>query len=695
MQPITLMSRNKSLFNWVFVYLFLHLSFISSQAQLPLPQKVGFWENVNSFTINQTEDYIILSLTVLGKNQLYEARLQNGNWSELVALDIINKHHGDGYDIEGPSLNYNERYLYFHANFPDSKGGFDIYYSSKGPNGWESPKNIGEPINTAANEMYPSITPGEVRLLFSRSIPDEEIKKPKDTPQCQQILMSLKTPRLTWGEPFPIHEGVNRGCEHSPSMCNDGKSVFFSAVNLSLPKEGYNIFYTREIMDDNWLVPQRIDQAASEETNINPIFINGNVYFLRKWKARRMDFGSIYKVPVAENFFPQKTFSSKGKVVALSNGAPLDATLTVFDPTTLKILGVFYSDKETGDFEIPLLNGSNYIVDVRKTGYSFFSFMIDYRGEDKKHAPSKIELFDNIELLVAVYDSEIFRPLKSEVTVSNLLQSGVEFKGVEVEPGIYSFKLPMGTEYEVNAYTEWFSENSFQFNLKGDIVFSRFERNLPLDPKKRPFEINIADSETEEGVAAEILIRNLNRDETIFFSADDVKNGKITAMLREGDEYEFTIRGAQGYSFHNQVVDLGKGETRGIKADLVPLKAETAIRLNNINFGTSSADLSTESFPELDRVVQLIMDNPTLIIEISAHSDNVGSPYFNLRLSERRAQSVVNYLLDYNVPKERIVAKGYGLTKPMVPNTSDENRALNRRVEFKIIDILEEQPNEE
>ena len=146
---------------------------------------------------------------------------------------------------------------------------------------------------------------------------------------------------------------------------------------------------------------------------------------------------------------------------------------------------------------------------------------------------------------------------------------------------------------------------------------------------------------------------------------------------------------AQGYWFFNQVVDLQTQETSEIKAELVSLRAATSIRLNNINFNTNSAELSSESFPELNRVVQLIFDNPNIIIEIAAHTDNVGSASLNKLLSDRRAQSVVSYLLDNGVPQERIVAKGYGLTSPMVPNTSEENRALNRRVEFKILDVLE------
>jgi outer membrane protein OmpA-like peptidoglycan-associated protein len=260
-----------------------------------------------------------------------------------------------------------------------------------------------------------------------------------------------------------------------------------------------------------------------------------------------------------------------------------------------------------------------------------------------------------------------------------------------IREGIYSISLPIGLEYIVKANTVGFEANNFNFNLTGDILFAKFDRSLALSPIRKLFEIIISDSETQDNVAAEVLITNLNREEVMIFSAQDIKDGKVAAMLREGDQYEFTVRGAQGYSFFNQVVDLQEEKTSELKAELVSLKAETSIRLNNINFGTNSAELSSESFPELNRVIQLIEDNPAIVIEIAAHSDNIGSATLNKLLSERRAQSVVNYLLENGVQQEKLVAKGYGLTKPMVPNTSEENRALNRRVEFKIVDITNEE----
>ena len=162
---------------------------------------------------------------------------------------------------------------------------------------------------------------------------------------------------------------------------------------------------------------------------------------------------------------------------------------------------------------------------------------------------------------------------------------------------------------------------------------------------------------------------------------------KITVLLRETDKYEVSVTGVEGYLFHNETISVPETEGSAIDVELAPLREDVAIVLNNITFATNSADLTIESFSELDRVVELLNSNPRIIIEISAHTDDIGSAAYNLLLSNRRSQSVVNYLLDNNVDESRLVAKGYGAGSPLMPNTSEENRALNRRVEFKIVEI--------
>ncbi|MGH7741031.1 MAG: OmpA family protein [Candidatus Eiseniibacteriota bacterium] len=111
------------------------------------------------------------------------------------------------------------------------------------------------------------------------------------------------------------------------------------------------------------------------------------------------------------------------------------------------------------------------------------------------------------------------------------------------------------------------------------------------------------------------------------------------------------------------------------------------IRLNNVNFATGKSDLLPEDSATLDVVGQVMEKWPQLQIEIGGHTDNRGSAALNQKLSEARAGAVLKYLLDKfpTLHAEQFTAKGYGLTKPLVPNTNDLNRAKNRRVEFTVL----------
>lgn len=124
------------------------------------------------------------------------------------------------------------------------------------------------------------------------------------------------------------------------------------------------------------------------------------------------------------------------------------------------------------------------------------------------------------------------------------------------------------------------------------------------------------------------------------------------------------------------------------KVDLLNVEPEVGkhIVLNNIFFDLDKATLKAESETELERVLDLLTDYPLMRIEIEAHTDDLGSDEYNLRLSEARAKSVVDWLIAKKIDAARLSAKGYGESKPLLPNTSEENRARNRRVEFKVVE---------
>jgi OmpA-OmpF porin, OOP family len=112
----------------------------------------------------------------------------------------------------------------------------------------------------------------------------------------------------------------------------------------------------------------------------------------------------------------------------------------------------------------------------------------------------------------------------------------------------------------------------------------------------------------------------------------------------------------------------------------------TRVRLDNVQFEFDKADLLPGYEKELDRLVALMTDFPYLRVEIEGHTDDQGSDEYNIRLSDARAKAVVDYLLKKDVEKERLTWKGYGESKPLVPNDGEPGRATNRRVEFRIIE---------
>lgn len=118
---------------------------------------------------------------------------------------------------------------------------------------------------------------------------------------------------------------------------------------------------------------------------------------------------------------------------------------------------------------------------------------------------------------------------------------------------------------------------------------------------------------------------------------------------------------------------------------LVPIEVGQVVRLNNVFFDFDKWDLRPESYIELDRVVKLLRDNPAIQIALGAHTDSRGSDEYNFRLSDHRAQSVMQYILSKGIDPGRITAHGYGESRPVATNDTDEGRQLNRRVEFTIV----------
>jgi outer membrane protein OmpA-like peptidoglycan-associated protein/tetratricopeptide (TPR) repeat protein len=198
----------------------------------------------------------------------------------------------------------------------------------------------------------------------------------------------------------------------------------------------------------------------------------------------------------------------------------------------------------------------------------------------------------------------------------------------------------------------------------------------------------VMDASTHEGVMAQIEFIDVDQSKV---AATTLSNdtGYYTARLPEGKAYGVEIN-AKGYLFFLDMVDLaGAGPEEPVRKDFNIEKVEvgTKVVLENIFFETNKAALKPESYPQLEQVLKFLNNNPTVRMEISGHTDNVGSLKLNTNLSQARAESVVRYLVERGIDPSRLDSKGYAFSQPVAPNDTPEGRARNRRVEFKILSM--------
>ncbi len=218
-----------------------------------------------------------------------------------------------------------------------------------------------------------------------------------------------------------------------------------------------------------------------------------------------------------------------------------------------------------------------------------------------------------------------------------------------------------------------------------------FKVLLPGTVKPNPVILvsgKVINSKTKQPVDASIIYE-LPPDGGILGSLKtNPESGEFKLTLPIGHNYGFRVE-AKGYVFKWDTYDARKNneytEVEKI-IELDPIEEGQVIKLENIYFELSSSQLKPESYQSLDNVIAFLKNNPKIKIEIGGHTDSTGTKIINDTLSENRAKNVREYIVSKDIPADRVTFRGYGSTRPFVPNTSPENWALNRRVEFTILD---------
>jgi outer membrane protein OmpA-like peptidoglycan-associated protein len=195
----------------------------------------------------------------------------------------------------------------------------------------------------------------------------------------------------------------------------------------------------------------------------------------------------------------------------------------------------------------------------------------------------------------------------------------------------------------------------------------------------------VYDKKTRGRLQALLELVDLGTGRTITHIPTDT-DGSYLVTLPVGKDYAFNVS-KPGYLFYSDnfsLKDTTAGRPYHINIGLQPIEVNAAVTLKNIFFDFDKYSLKPESKVELDRLVSLLRQNPSVKIRINGYTDSVGTPQHNLQLSQHRAQAVVNYLESKGIAASRLSAKGYGASHPVASNETEEGRALNRRTEVVI-----------
>lgn len=470
-----------------------------------------------------------------------------------------------------------------------------------------NPVNLGDSINTADLEYFPSLTIDDKRLIFTRRIKGLE-----------QFYESELGNDNKWSKATPLEgkiilPGFNEGAQN---ISQDGKWLVFTGCNFPGGLGSCDI-YISYMTNTGWSKPE----------NLGP---NVNSEFWESSPSLSPDKKDLYfssNVPGG--------FGGKDIWVCHRNA---DGSWG-----TAKNLGGEINT--SGDETCPFIHADNQTLYFNSTGLQGYS--------------EKPDLFVTRKLPNGKWS----KPENLGYPVNTIDDEGSLVVSSDGKTAFYS---------------------SDRKDTKGGLDIYKFE----LRPDLRPLRTlwvkgKVFDSKTKKGLPSSIELTNVSSRQLISKLQTD-EEGNYLTTLPVGANYAFNVM-RKGYLFYSENFDLSKQINDSPFIKDIPLNAievNAVIILKNVFFDTKETRLKTESIVELDNVVKLMNENPSMKIQIGGHTDNIGKQSDNLILSISRALAAVNYLLNKGIKKDRLTYKGFGEAKPISINSTEAGRAINRRTEL-------------
>lgn len=210
-----------------------------------------------------------------------------------------------------------------------------------------------------------------------------------------------------------------------------------------------------------------------------------------------------------------------------------------------------------------------------------------------------------------------------------------------------------------------------------------FGQTLKASEKDALITVNVVNDKKKSQVGEQVTFESLTNKKT--YSGVTKENGKFDLLVPKGDKYKVKYKAfTSDADYTTMDVPNNKGELLEFEVT-IEVTLPKQYKLENVYFESGKATLTPSSFKELDGLVEYLSMRKALVIEIAGHTDNVGTPEGNLKLSQDRSNAVKAYLVKKGIAENRVVPKGYGDTQPLASNDTDAGKQKNRRTEVRVV----------
>jgi outer membrane protein OmpA-like peptidoglycan-associated protein/tetratricopeptide (TPR) repeat protein len=560
-----------------------------------------------------------------------------------------------------PVIAADESVMYFTSRRENTTGGGidpnegkyyeDIYFSNYENGKWTEAKNAGDPVNRSDQHDATCALSVDGQRLFVYL---------DDTYNGSGNIYECSLSGHNWSKPKKLPGTINsKYHESSASLSPDGKTLYFCSENPTgnTATGTHDIFKSTLNAKGEWEQPENLGAIINTVYDERTVFIHpdGKTLYFSSQGHNSMGGYDLFKSVYND--------SSKHWSEPLNLGFPIN------------------SADDDVDFVVAASGKHAYYSTIRQDG----------SGEkDIYRITLPVDTMVYLTLIKGNVTDESNNPMESMIEIHDIKTGKlISMQESNKVTGKFLVSLPSGRNYKVNITADGYETDEESFNIPKGEKFKELDLLIELKRKEQLviLEGTITDEAGKILINGDIEVINNATAEVVAKTVTD-KAGKYRVKLKGGKNYGI-VASEEGYLFQSLNIDIPPDKDH-IDLPLIKLKrlkAGSNIVLNNIFFDFDKSSLRPDSKPELTRVTNVLKSNPSMKIEISGHTDSKGSEAYNLKLSEARAKSVIDFLISAGIEKSRLTYKGYGFKKPVASNETEEGRQLNRRIEFEVIAI--------